>query len=112
VEASGSGEAMIRKLAGALVVLAVSAIVSSIPSEAAPWDDPHHPNPGNSFCPGGGVILDTGKGWCDGVDYPDGSFWHSVPMPYFGIYRVATGCYLHGGLFMQQAPPGGCGGEW
>lgn len=80
------------------------------PAPLAPWDDPHHPNVSQGFCPGGGAQLLNGKGWCDGVDYPDGSFWHQVPLPYFGVFRVTTGCYFHGGLMLQPAP-GGCGGE-
>lgn len=98
------------KAAGVITVLALGV---AAPASANPYaGDPLHPDIRVGWCPGGGAQLLNGKGWCDGEDYPDGSFWHQVPMPYFGVYRVNTFCKLHTGLWLQDAPEGGCGGEW
>lgn len=72
--------------------------------------DPHIPNFTIGFCPGGSFLtINYGivKGFCDGVDYADGSFWHQVPgvgAPY-GASTVTT-CRLHTGLFLAPAPNG------
>jgi hypothetical protein len=36
--------------------------------------DPHMPDPFNGYCPGGGG-GNAFEGYCDGLHYPDGSYW-------------------------------------
>jgi hypothetical protein len=64
--------------------------------------DPHYPNPFIGFCPGGGV---GGLGWCDGVRYPDGSFWHSTRW----LWASYTCVVDNGTPLPAPAPPDGCG---
>ena len=61
-----------RKLLVALgaSVITVLAFSNPAPADASPLD-PHIPNPDLGHCPGG-----SGPFFCDGVPYPDGSFWH------------------------------------
>lgn len=72
--------------------------------------DPHIPIASQGFCPGGGFLqirFGVLKGYCDGVDYPDGSFWHQVPgagSPYAA--NMITTCRFHTGLWLQEAPDG------
>jgi hypothetical protein len=53
--------------------------------------DPHIPNPMIGWYPGGaGGIF--GYGFCDGVPYPDGSYWHIIRgnVPFAGPRCVWT----------------------
>jgi len=36
------------------------------------------PNPQANYCPGGGAGSMIYAGWCDGVPYQDGTFWHYI----------------------------------
>jgi hypothetical protein len=88
--------------------------------------DPHKPDVGANYCPGGAGVGDPSpEHYCDGVPYPDGSYWHAtqhvtsasnsfvvvqcvVPAPAPGPFS---------GLLPQPqftgpipAPPGGCSG--
>lgn len=106
---------MKRKLIWLLAIVALIAAMLWLVSGhekayADPYHDVHHPSYMDGWCPGGGVGL--GSGWCDGTDYADGSFWHQAGLRAFGTWRVITACKLHTGIWLQDAPLGGCGGEW
>jgi len=65
---------------------------------------------------GGGAGSQISMAYCDGVPYPDGSYWHAIqygaPMighPY-GLLSPGLQCVVPGGPVPQPAPPGGCGG--
>ena len=77
---------------------------------------PHMPNMQAGDCPGGGMGSQISMAYCDGVPYPDGSYWHAIqygaPMighPY-GLLSPGLQCVVGGGAIPQPAPPGGCGG--
>lgn len=95
-------------LAGGMVILAA---VVAVPSPA--HADPGRPHPPVD-CPGGkirGFGSPTGRSFCDGEPYPDGSFWRAAdfelpdPPPMQCVVHDP-----HGGLWPLPAPPGGCGG--
>ncbi len=74
--------------------------------------DPRVPNPMIGWCPGGGSGGLTGYGFCDGVRYPDGSYWHVIrgEVPFAGS-QMRMDCVIDDG---SPIPPlarhGGCGG--
>ncbi len=93
-----------------------SAVLSAAPAYADPVPDPHMPNMHAGYCPGGGMGSQISLAYCDGVPYPDGSYWHAIqygaPMighPY-GLLSPGLQCVVGGGAIPQPAPPGGCGG--
>lgn len=49
---------------------------------------------------------------CNGVQYPDGTFWHQTAYTSFGRFRIDTACKTRNGILLSPAPSGGCGGEW
>jgi hypothetical protein len=87
--------------------------------------DPYHPDWSIGWCPGGGTIrmgatalpnIGGLSGHCDGIAYPDGSFWHQVPQSPSGFSSfgvdVEMFCRVGLGQFITTpAPAGGCGGE-
>lgn len=102
------------------VTILLAAMVLGAPvAHAAP--DPHIPDPFNGYCPGGGA-GNAFEGYCDGVKYPDGSYWHKLA---FGVGTAVPWmmpgqsapvnpwlqCVIDpdGGI-PQPAPRGGCGG--
>lgn len=96
-----------------LLAIGVSAAVfSAAPAYADPSHDPYHPNYDGNWCPGGGTGAAGARGYCDGVDYPDGSFWHAAGFTGPEHFEETVRCKLHSGLILQDAPPGGCGNEW
>ena len=103
-----------RSLLCAFVLLGVAAYVGPAANADPPGQDPHMPNVTIGYCPGGtGGFLATK--WCDGQQYPDGSYWHQL---------IMTGSSFAGPIFRldcvvfnpdvnpipQPAPPGGCNG--
>jgi hypothetical protein len=93
---------------------AITAMMFAAPAHADP--DPHIPNMGAGYCPGGGMGTQIYLAYCDGIPYPDGSYWHAiqygVPVighPY-GIVSPGLQCVVGGGAVPAPAPPGGCGG--
>ncbi|TDH48711.1 hypothetical protein E2F47_22710 [Mycobacterium eburneum] len=80
--------------------------------------DPHIPSVAAGYCPGGGQGMTMYLAWCDGVKYPDGSFWHVIQygLPLIGrpngLLSPGMQCVIDpdGGPLPQPAPPGGCGG--
>lgn len=99
---------LIGLLAGSFIICATA--------HAAPAD-PHIPNPQTGYCPGGGAGSMVIAGYCDGVPYPDGSFWHYVQYGYpligkpEGLLGVPMQCVVNsGGPIPAPAPKGGCGG--
>jgi hypothetical protein len=89
-------------------------VLAAVPAHADPY--PHMPNMQNGYCPGGGMGSQISMAYCDGVPYPDGSYWHAIqygaPMighPY-GLLSPGLQCVVGGGAVPQPAPPGGCGG--
>jgi hypothetical protein len=97
-------------------VISVSAILTlAAPAFADP--DPHMPDPPNNYCPGGGAGSMIYMGYCDGVPYPDGSYWHhiqyGIPMINHpgGLLSPGMQCVVNNGSpIPPAAPPGGCGG--
>lgn len=79
---------------------------------ADPGSDPHTPNLTTGYCPGGrGGILAVA--WCNGVEYPDGSYWHNVAMTggTFATPRFEMNCVINDAFPSgTPAPPGGCNG--
>ena len=110
-----SKESTVRHLLAALGVTA-AAVLSAAAAHADPASDPHMPNMQTGYFPGGGMGSQISLAYCDGVPYPDGSYWHTIqygaPMighPY-GLLSPGLQCVVGGGAIPQPAPPGGCGG--
>ena len=107
------------KLATQTFVFAAALAASTMPGSGAMAHadpDPHTPNMRAGYCPGGGMGSQISLAYCDGVPYPDGSYWHAIqygaPMighPY-GIVSPGLQCVVGGGAIPQPAHPGGCGG--
>ncbi|MDT5108554.1 MAG: hypothetical protein QOI01_47 [Mycobacterium sp.] len=100
----------------AAIGVATAAALSAAPAYAEPGPDPHMPNMQSGYCPGGGMGSQISLAYCDGVPYPDGSYWHTIqygaPMighPY-GLLSPGLQCVVGGGAVPQPAPPGACGG--
>ncbi|MEZ0366769.1 hypothetical protein ACAG26_24150 [Mycobacterium sp. pUA109] len=79
--------------------------------------DPHVPNMAGGYCPGGGQGSPMWLGYCDGVHYPDGSYWHTIQygLPLIGhpngLLSPGMQCVVDdGGPIPVAAPGGGCGG--
>lgn len=96
--------------------VAAATVLFAAPAVAAPEPDPHMPNMQAGYCPGGGMGSQISLAYCDGVPYPDGTYWHAIqygaPMigrPY-GLLSPGLQCVVGGGPIPQPAPPGGCGG--
>lgn len=99
----------------AAAVTTAAAIAISAPALAQP--DPHMPDPQANYCPGGGAGSMIYAGYCDGVPYPDGSYWHyiqyGIPMVGHpaGLLSPGMQCVINNGSpIPPPAPPGGCGG--
>ena len=84
-----------------------------------PGPDPHIPNMAVNYCPNGGAKWLFVSTYCDGMPYPDGSYWHivksqgSCAMDYCEGPRTSPmKCVVDpdGGPVPQPAPPGGCEG--
>lgn len=98
-------------ITAAVIALACAAGAAADPN-VPPGTDPHVPNTTSGFCPGGGFGGVVGWGYCDGVPYPDGSYWHQVriPAPFVGT-TINLQCVVNdGSAIPPAAPPGGCGG--
>lgn len=102
---------------GGILIAAVAVVVASAPTAGAdPEPDPHMPNPQANYCPGGGMGSMIYAGYCDGVPYPDGSYWHYIQygMPLVGhpagLLSPGMQCVILGGPIPAPAPLGGCGG--
>ena len=108
-----------RRLLASIVagaVLAGTALAYAADAGAQPTFaiDPHVPQPGIGYCPGGGSGGFGGLGFCDGRPYPDNTKWHQVRgfVPFAG-YHWQLQCVINTGELLQPiAPPGGCGGAW
>jgi hypothetical protein len=97
---------MIRRVAA----FAVFALLTAPLAYADPAPDPHMPNMQAGYCPGGGMGSQISLAYCDGVPYPDGSYWHAIqygaPMighPY-GLLSPGLQCVVGGGAVPQPAP--------
>ena len=82
------------------------------PTARADTFDPHMPNSVQGYCPGGGWGGFSGDGYCDGVHYPDGSYWHQLRwvVPFVGSTLNLQCVVDDGSLIPPPAPPGGCNG--
>lgn len=108
------------KLSTLIGALAATAGVATCLGFAAPAHadepDPHMPNMAAGYCPGGGQGVPVYLGYCDGVPYEDGSYWHTIQygVPMIGhpngLLSPGMQCVIGGGPVPQPAPPGGCGG--
>lgn len=104
------------RISAALVVISIPLFGAGVAGADDP--DPHMPNMQSGYCPGGGMGSQISMAYCDGVKYPDGSYWHIIqygaPMighPY-GLLSPGMQCVINpdNGPIPQPAPPGGCGG--
>jgi hypothetical protein len=104
--------------AAAAACLAVAALTFGAAATAhADQPDPHIPNMAAGYCPGGGMGANYWLAYCDGLPYPDGSYWHGlqygtpvIGRPY-GLLSPGLQCVINtGGPVPEPAPPGGCGG--
>jgi hypothetical protein len=103
------------------LVLIATATLAAPTAHADP--DPHKPDVGANYCPGGtgvgGLPGQPAEPFCDGVPYADGSYWHAVQRS--GTNFVIVQCVVPQpppgpfSPFMPQlppgplpAPPGGC----
>jgi hypothetical protein len=99
-------------------IAAISAALILAPVAPAYADvDPQIPNPGAGYCPGGGQGSMIILGYCDGVKYPDGSYWHYIQygVPLIGhpggLLSPGMQCVIdNGSPVPAPAPAGGCGG--
>lgn len=103
---------MVRRslLVAALAILTATAAAPSL-AQAEP--DRHIPDLSAGYCPGGKggrYHSPTGHGWCDGIHYPDGSFWRMIQLNYPGPPSMQCVINPAGGPAPPPAPPGGCGG--
>jgi hypothetical protein len=64
-------------------LLSVAALIAA-PTSRADQPDPHTPNGAALWCQGGmgNVAMIP---YCDGLRYPDGSFWHQTAASPFGF---------------------------
>lgn len=86
-------------------------------AHAAPNPDPHIPDIRSDYCPGGGAGIVSWIAYCDGIPYPDGTYWHYIQYgaPIVGRPAGALSpgmqCVINlGGPVPAPAPIGGCGG--
>lgn len=110
-----------HRVTTAIVVACSAAFLVTGVAHADPAPDPHIPNPLVGYCPGGGA-GNVFEGYCDGVKYPDGSYWHRInygtlafPFTMPGQtepMQLGLSCVVDpdNGPIPQPAPPGGCGG--
>ena len=100
------------------MALIATAMLAAPAGHADP--DPHKPDFGANYCPGGATPSPQAS--CDGVPFPDGSYWHATQRGASGTSSfVVVQCMVpapppgpFSGLLPQvagplPAPPGGCG---
>ncbi|WP_343572103.1 hypothetical protein [Mycobacterium sp.] len=99
-----------------ITALIVTAITVAPAGHADP--DPHKPDVGANFCPGG--ATPPPEATCDGVPYDDGAYWHAIQHGVAPSFVVVVQCVKpppppgpFGGLVPQvsgpiPAPPGSC----
>ena len=60
------------------MALIATAMLAAPAGHADP--DPHKPDVGANYCPGGAGVggQRPREPYCDGVPYPDGSYWHAI----------------------------------
>lgn len=95
------------------VAIAILATVAAAPTTAHADPDRHIPDLSAGYCPGGKqgrYHSPTGHGYCDGMHYPDGSYWHMIQLNYAGPPSMQCVINPDGGYAPRPAPPGGCGG--
>jgi hypothetical protein len=98
------------------MALIATAMLAAPAGHADP--DPHKPDIGANYCPGGRTVdASSPEPSCDGVPYPDGSYWRAIkhgtsavfvqcvvpppaPGPFAGLVPQVTG--------PVPAPPGSC----
>jgi hypothetical protein len=102
------------------IALIAAAFLAAPAGNADP--DPHKPDLGTNYCPGGATPPPDAT--CDGAPYDDGSYWHATNRGASGTTFVVVQCVVpppslgpFAGLLPQPqvtgpvpAPAGGCGG--
>jgi hypothetical protein len=112
---------VVRNITTALIAAAVSVaaagFVPSVTADADDDDDPHIPDMAQDYCPGGTDGGPPGQfGFCDGIPYGDGSYWHTLQWPIpingrpSGMLSPTMKCVVGRGPETHPAPPGGCDG--
>jgi hypothetical protein len=95
------------------IALIATAMLAAPAGHADP--DPHKPDLGANYCPGGGTVDPSSPGpSCDGVPYPDGSYWHATQRGTSGMNSFVVVQCVKQGTWPQPpvplpAPPDGCG---
>lgn len=93
--------------------MAILAAVAVTPATVHAEPDRHVPNLSAGYCPGGKggrYHSPTGHGYCDGMHYPDGSYWHMIQPNRTAPPTMQCVINPGGGPEPQPAPHGGCGG--
>ncbi len=98
-----------RPLLFALVLFCIATQFSPYATADPPGSDPHLPNLQFGYCPGGQGGFSSYQ-WCDGQQYPDGSFWHQFLDATIGQHFTLNCVVNNGSPLPPPAPPGGCGG--
>lgn len=95
------------------MALIATAVLAAPAGHADP--DPHKPDFGANYCPGGGTVgAPSPEPYCDGAPYPDGSYWHATQYATSGKNPfVVVQCAVQGHWpqppIPLPAPPDGCG---
>lgn len=100
----------LTKTAFAAAILAAGFVGAQMPAAHADGFDRHVPQPLIGYCPGGGS-GGLGNQFCDGVDFPDGTFIHTSHgfLPFVG-WTSTVYCASSHDFMPAQAGPGGCAG--
>jgi hypothetical protein len=98
------------------LALIAGALLTAPVAQADP--DPHKPDIGANFCPGGGTPPPEAT--CDGIPYDSGSYWHAIQHGQAPSFMVVVQCVqpppqpgIFAGLVPKvtgpvPAPPGSC----
>lgn len=94
-----------RVLAAVAGLLAAPMVVTAEARAIPIGPDPYTPIPMMGWCPGGGFATGFGA-YCDGMRFPDGSYWHQSRI--LGFWRMQ--CAVDNGTAIpDDAPVTGCG---
>ncbi|MFM8599302.1 MAG: hypothetical protein ACKOB8_09905 [Mycobacterium sp.] len=91
--------------------LSMTAVSQAMPNPGFTPYDPYTPIPAVNWCPGGGTSGGWG-GYCEGINFPDGSRWNIAwaNAPFAGTVYQPMKCIIHtGNPVPPLAGPWGCG---
>jgi hypothetical protein len=91
-----------------LFIVFTSAALPLAPRVASVPGDPYIPDVSTGRCEGGKGLAESIV-YCDGLKFPDGSYWREIVDVASNKSKVV--CLVdHGDPLPWAAPPGGCGG--